>query len=123
MAITLNTKVYNWAQYDSNAVSQYLETAGGFPTSFSLLTNKVTPVGPGKTRKVKWKLAVPTVATVDTGFDKAGTVLQTEYITVEFEVAASGTLVQRTDLLNRLKSLVLTAEFAASINTLVQPSS
>lgn len=122
MAITLNTKVYNWAQFDPNGVSRYLETGAATPTGYSNLTAKVT-VSTGTTQKVKWRLAIPTVAAADTGFDKAGTVLRTAYVDVELSFAATSTLAERQDVRLRLKDLVASAQFIASTDSLVQPTS
>lgn len=122
MSITLNSKVYNWAQFDPNGVSRYLETSSGVPTGYSNLTAKVT-VGSGKTQKVKWRLAIPTVATEASSCSCPGAVLSTDYIEVSAEVASNGALASRSDLLARLRSLVLTTQFASSIENLVQPSS
>lgn len=121
MPITLNSKVYNWAQFDPNGVSRYLETSAGVPTAFSNLTAKVT-VGTGKSQKVKWRLAIPTVATDPSACACPGEVLNTDYIEVTAEVGSGGSLVSRQDLLARLRSLVLTTQFGDSINNLVQPS-
>lgn len=122
MAITLDSKVYNWAQFDPSGTSRYMETSGGYPSSFSPLTVKVT-TGTGKTQKVKWRLAVPTVATVDSDCSCAGAVLSTDYVSIEFDVSSTGTLASRVDLLDRIQDLVLNAQFIASVENLVQPAS
>lgn len=122
MAITLNTKVYDWSQFDANGTSRYLETSGGFPSSYSALTCKVS-VSSTATNKVKWRLALPIVATVDTGFDKAGAVLRTSYVNVDIDFDPSSTLAERQDVRLRLKDLIASAQFIASTDTLSQPTS
>jgi hypothetical protein len=121
VSIILNSKTYNWAQFDPAGASRYTETAGGVPTSFSPLTARVSE-GTGKTRKVKWRLAIPTVATTDSDCSCAGTVLSTDYVNIEIDLSATGTLASRQDILARLQALVLTAQFEASVENLVQPA-
>jgi hypothetical protein len=121
MSITINTKVYNWAQFDQNGVSRYIESSAATPTGFSPLTNGVG--GSGKTKKVKWRVAIPTVATVDTGFDKAGSILRTAYLNIELDVDETSTLAERQDIRLRGKDLFSNAQFIASFDNLVQASS
>lgn len=122
MSITLDSKVYNWAQFDPSGTSRYIETAGGFPTSFSPLTAKVT-LGTGKTQKVKWRLAVPYVATVDGPTGPAGTLLATDYVDLVFDLSSTGTSADRVNLLDRIQDLLLNAQFIASVEQLIQPAS
>lgn len=122
MSIIINGKTYNWAQFDPSGTSRYMETSSGYPSGFSPLTAKVT-LGSGKTQKVKWRLAVPTVATVDSDCSCAGTVLSTDYVTLEFDMSSTGLLASRVDLLDRIQGLVLNAQFIASVENLVQPAS
>lgn len=121
MPITLNSKVYNWAQFDQSGTSRYLETSNAMPTGYSPLTARVT-MSTGKSQKVKWRLAIPTVATADSPCGCVGAVLGTSYVTIEVDVPSTGTLTDRTDLLARVVSLVSTTEFGDSVKKLIQPA-
>lgn len=118
--ITLNGKEYNWAQFDQSGASRYLETSSEFPNGASPLTAKVSSTG--KARKVKWRLAIPTVAAGSTSCSCPGEVQSTDYLVIEADLSAVGTLASRADMLARIKSLVLTTAFGDSITKLVQPS-
>lgn len=121
MSITLNTKVYNWSQFDPSGASRYLETSGSVPSSFSNLTAKVT-VTTGKTNRVKWRLAIPVVATADSACGCVGEVIRTTYIDVVADLPATSTLAERQDARLRLKDLIATAQFIASFDTFVAPT-
>ncbi|DAD51154.1 coat protein [ssRNA phage SRR7976310_12] len=123
MAITLNTKVYNWGQFDKNGVGQYLETSSGIPTGFSQLTAKVNGDSVGKSRKVKWRLIIPHITIVDTAFAPAGTLLGVDYINLDADLAATGSLADRQDSRLRLAGLVTNAQFISAWDNFVQPSS
>lgn len=120
MSIVINSKTYNWAQFDQNSVSRYLETSAGVPNGYSPLTNKVNADGAGKSSTVKWRLAIPTIAAADSECSCAGAVLSTDYVEVTFQVSKTGTLASRQDLRLRLAGLVANAQFIASVDNLVQ---
>jgi hypothetical protein len=119
MPITINSKVYNWAQFDPNSVSRYQETAAGIPTGYSPLTNRVN-TGTGKSSNVKWRLAVPVIATVETANWAVGDVIDTDYLSIEFQLSNKGILTQRQDLRLRGAGLWTNAQFIASVDNLVQ---
>lgn len=121
MAITLNTKVYNWGQFDQSGASRYLETSGSLPSSYSNLTAKVT-VSTGKSQRVKWRLAIPVVATVDSGCGCIGEVLRTSYIDVVADLPSTSSLAERQDARLRLAGLVSTTQFIAAWDTFVAPT-
>jgi hypothetical protein len=119
MAITLNSKVYNFAGYDTNAVSDYQETTTGIPTAASDLTNRVQQ-GNGKVVRVKWRLIVPIVATEGSECSCAGDVLRTTHVNIEYTLPTTSTLAERQDVRLRIASLVANAQYIASIDNLVQ---
>lgn len=122
MSILLNSKTYDGFGFDPNAVYQYVERSGGTPSSFSKLTAKVSYTGNGGNTPVKWKLAIPVVATTDTECSCAGATLRTYYVTVDVTVPAGSTAAERTDLLARLQDLMNSTQFETSITALTQPS-
>lgn len=121
MAIVLNTKTYNYDGFDPNGVVDYMERAGGVPSSFSLLAfgQNQTP----QYVKNSVKLTIPIVATEDSDCQCAGSVLRVYRLRVELEEPVNGTLAERTDLLLRLQGLVLTAQFESFVKNLVKPAS
>lgn len=122
MAITLNAKAYNFAGFNNVSQSVYKYTGGGLPSSFSYLTSKVN-TGTGKADSTaRWNLSVPHVATADSACGCEGTVLGTDYVRIELSVAPITTAAERTDLWTRLRDLVASAEFKASVESLTQPS-
>lgn len=128
MAITLNSVVYNWAGFDPSGTSRWTATAAGLATSFSNLTARVTIGGidgvskTARMSKVKWRIQIPVIATADSSCSCEGTVLRTSYIDVAADFHPTATAAERADALARLKSLVLTTQFADSFNALVQPA-
>lgn len=121
MAITLNSKVYNYAGFDPNSVSQYQETSTGIPTAASDLTNRVTS-GSGKVVRVKWRLIVPIVATEGSECSCVGDVLRTTHVNIEFTIPATSTLAERQDVRARIASLIDNAQYIASVDNLAQAS-
>lgn len=121
MSITLNGKVYNFAQFDQNGTSRFINSSSDTPSGFSPLTARVS--GPtAKAMKVKWRLAIPTVATEASSCSCPGAVLSTDYVTIECDLASNGSATSRADVLARITSLVGSTQFGASITTLVQPT-
>jgi hypothetical protein len=124
MAITLNSKTYNFVGFDRNGVSVYQETSVGVPTGFSYLSARVIPGNGKDATKVRWRLTMPVVAAADTDFVPAGSILRTyTYDEGRIDIPANGTSAERTDFAARLASLVDTTQYQLSITTLVQPSS
>lgn len=126
MAITLNSVVYNWVGFDPSGTSRWTATAGGLATSFSNLTARVTIggfEGASKTprmSKSKWRLTVPIIATENDACACAGTVLRTTYVDISADFHPASTLAERTDVLARLRALVLTTQFSDSYLNLSQ---
>ncbi|DAD52430.1 TPA_asm: coat protein [ssRNA phage SRR5466725_19] len=124
MAITLNSKTYNFIGFDRNGTSVYQETSGGFPTSFSYLTCRVFPSSAKGPAKVRWRLTMPVVAPADTGFTQAGTILRTfTYDEGRIDVPGDSASAERTDFSARITGLAANAQYLASITALTQPSS
>lgn len=130
MAIVLNSVTYNWAGFDPSSTSRWTATAGGIATSFANLTARVTIGGTegkgvnqtARTSKVKWRLVTPVIATEDSDCACVGSVLRTSYVDVAADFAPTANLAERTDVLARLRALVLTTEFGNSFLNLVQPA-
>lgn len=127
MAITLNSVVYNWAGFDPSGTSRWTATASGLASAFSNLTARVSIGAQTKAEsrpsRAKWRLQVPVIATEDSSCSCVGTVLRTAYVDITSDFAVTATAAERADVLARIKALVLTPEFAASINNLTQSSS
>lgn len=123
MAITLNTKVYNFSGFDQNGVSVFQEVSGGVATAFSYLTCRVQPGNSGKDSTVRWRLTMPIVAATDSECGCAGTVVRTfRYEDGRSVIPATATLAERTDFQVRVKDLAACAQFIASYKDLVQPT-
>lgn len=123
MAISLNSKTYNFVGFDRNGVSIYQETSAGVPTGFSYLTCRVSPATAKETAKVRWRLTMPVVAADDSSCSCTGAVLRTyTYDEGRIDIPGTGSSAERTDFGLRLKDLVATTQYQASITSLTQPS-
>lgn len=123
MSITLNSKVYDFAGFDAQSLSNYKYTAGGIPTGFGRLTAKVDDGGISANTKVRWKLKVPVVATEDSECACVGGVLREYIVDIVITVPPGSLSAERTDLEAQLGDLVASSQFATSITSLTQPSS
>ena len=124
MAITLNSKTYNFIGFDRNGVSIYQESSAGVPSGFGYLTCRVIPASGQQPAKVRWRLTMPVVATEDSACSCDGSVLRTyEYDEGKVNVPSSSTSTERTDFATRVKELLATTQYQASVTSLVQPSS
>lgn len=122
MSIVLNSKTYNFAGFNPQSISMYVERSAGVPSGFSPLSARVEEGSGTSNTKVRWKLKIPVIASVDSECTCAGEVLR-EYITdIVVTVPPGSTSAERTDLLARITDLVGKAEFTASITSLVQPN-
>lgn len=122
MAIVLNTKSYAFAGFNTNQQSVYRETGAAYPSGFSYLTSKVN-VGTGtRASNSKWNLSIPHVATASTACSCEGSVLGTDYVRVESEFSPSTSAADRLDAWTRLRDLVASPEFKATMTGLTQPS-
>lgn len=109
MPLTLNTKIYNGAGI-INAVASYLERSGGIAAAFSRVQASLR-----FDSKIRGKvdLTLPEVATEATACACVGDVLRTSDAMIQFRIDPKAPLATREDLYNRLKDLVLNAEFKA----------
>lgn len=122
MSISLNSKTYNDVGFNQNGQFVYSEKSSGVPSGFSYLTAKAN-TGTGKSDStVKWNLSIPIISATDTDCSCAGEVLRSYYTRIEMTLPAGSSAAERTDLLARIQDLVQTAEFAASVTSLAQPS-
>lgn len=122
MSITLNSKVYNFAGFDTQQLSNYVNRDSGVPTGFSRLTSRVDDGQGSANTKVRWKLKVPVVASEDSECSCAGALLREYIVDIVATVPPGSTSAERTDLDARITDLVASAEFTASITNLIQPN-
>lgn len=128
MSLTLNTKVYNYRN-TANNVTTYAEDSGQFVGGFSLVTAQ-TALGvpkrgnrPAQRSKTIWKLSLPVLADDDTACACAGDVLGSVdfFVEIRSDVVIPKTML--TDGRLRLKDLIATNEFIASVDNHTQPTS
>lgn len=123
MAITLNSKTYNFVGFDRNGVSTYQETSAGVPSGFSYLTCRIIPGTKDAATRVRWRLTMPVVAVSDSDCSCAGSVLRTySFDEGRIDIPATGTATERADFQARVTALAATTQYIASVTTLVQPS-
>lgn len=123
MAITLNSKTYNFIGFDRNGVSIYQETSAGVPTGYSYLTCRIIPATSKSDAKVRWRLTMPVVAAADSSCSCTGAVLRTyTFDEGRVDIPNNGSSAERTDFAARLTALTATSQYVASITSLIQPS-
>jgi hypothetical protein len=112
--LTLNTKVYSPAYYRGD-VAAWMNRDAGVSAGFSLLTQRVYTAaggqGKGAVHSVH-KLTVPIVATTDSDCSCAGTLLRESGVEVHGWFAPGSSVAERTDILERFRSLVASDAFA-----------
>lgn len=123
MAITLNTKVYTFAGFDSTSTSQYLNRPAGQTVGWSNLTARVIPGTKAAASKVRWKLKLPVIATEASACGCPGELLREMTVDVTVTAASTSTTAELTDASLRVKDLAASPEFLASLASLIQPSS
>ena len=119
MAITLNTKTYNFAGL-LQAISNYRETSGGVANAFSYLTARVSQASARYT--VSWKLKLPKVAADASACACPGDMIDEDIVDIVVKVSSKRTAAERADLALRIKDLAASTEFQSSISSLVQPT-
>lgn len=122
MSITLNSKVYNFAGFDTQSVSNYANRDSGVPSGFSKLTSRVDDGSASSNTKVRWKLKVPVIATESSECACEGALLRDYIADIVVTVPPGSTLAERTDLEARIVDLVASPEFSGSIINLIQPN-
>ena len=120
--VTLNTKVYTPSSYN-NGVAGWLNRDAGVAAGFSPLTQRVYQAPRHKDGSLgAWhsvhKLTVPIVAETDSSCSCSGSVLRESGFDIHGWFAAGATLSERTDLYDRLCSLVLTDQFKETFTKL-----
>lgn len=124
MAITLNTKTYNFAGHQPPVnQSVYMERSAGIPQGFSPLSVKVEEPNAKGQSKVRWKLKLPTLVTETSACACEGDVASEDFLDLVVTFGKGNTSARRADLLARLQDLVTKTEFTASLTSLLQPSS
>lgn len=118
MSITLNEKTYNGSGI-VNGIAIYMDRSAGVSAGFSKLDASVR----FETKnRILWKLSLPIVATEASACSCPGAVLALAAVDLNVRLDPSLTLAQRTDFALRLKDLVATPEFQASIINLQVPA-
>lgn len=117
-SITLNTRVYTPRGTDQGVSSwQYNDTAGVvFGGGISTVQESVR--GPSKDGiwRVRWTLAVPKLATVDSSCGCVGQEIGQAYADIQIRVPTIFTTAERQDLVDRLQALVALAVFDTSVS-------
>ena len=116
--IVLNTKTYI-GRGIANAIATWMETSAGVVAAFSAVTASLrldTKV------RVQWKLEVPVVATEASSCVCPGQVLRVSDANLQIRMDPGATTAERTDFALRLKDLVASPEFQASIISISQPT-
>lgn len=121
MSITLNTKAYNFAGL-MNGIATYQDRSAGLASGFSALSARVQVTVQNSKSHVSWKLRLPVVNSESSACSCPGDVLRTSIADIVIQLGASATLAERTDFALRLKDLVASPEFQASIINLGQPN-
>lgn len=127
MSLTLNLKEYTYRQ-NTAGVSTYINSASNTVNGFSSLT-ATTTIGkpalgnrPASRSKTMWKLSLPVLAEDDSACGCTGEVIGTcdwlvevrSDVRVPTSVLADGRL--------RMKDLIATSEFIASVDSHTQPT-
>ena len=128
MSLTLNTKVYNYRN-TQNGVTTYAEDSGQYVGGFSLVTARASIGQPSRGSRpasrsaTVWKLSLPILADDDTACACAGDVLGTAdfFVEIRSDVVIPKSVL--TDGRLRLKDLIMTSEFIASVDSHIQPTS
>ena len=116
--ILLNAKTYSGAGV-TNGIGRYVERSLGVAGGFSNLTAAIKESA--KETLVRWRLAIPVVATESTACSCIGALLRTHRVEVSVSFAPNTPKAERDDVLLRIQSLTATAEFEASIEDLLTP--
>lgn len=116
--IVVNTKTYNGTGVISG-IGQYTERSGGIAAAFSSLTASVVL---GVKSRIHWKLRLPVVADEASSCACPGQVVRSADADLAIRMDPGMTLAERTDFALRLKDLVASPEFQASIISLQQPT-
>lgn len=114
--VTLNSVVYA-PNGTSNGVATWANRSGGYGTSFSFLTEKMTQSNPDIVR-FEFKLTVPIVETVGTSTDAIGDLLRTTTAFVTMLMPANSTAAERTDMKARMVSLIASTPFTDAVGNL-----
>lgn len=118
MSLTLNTKVYPFAGIASS-ISSYVYRGLGLAALFSPVTASVKL---DTMSRIQWKLRVNNPQPEDSGCCTTDPVAGFEEADIKIRMSLNATTAERTDFALRLKDLVATPEFQASIINLEQPS-
>lgn len=119
--LTLDALTYV-GQGVANGIASYIETSAGVATGYRRVTGSVRVPADGKgPSRVQWKLKIPVVASGISGVPD-GTVLRFIEGDINLRSSPLSTGAELTNFGDALQDLVATAAFAASVDSLTQPS-
>lgn len=117
--IVLNAKNYI-GEGIQNGISYFREKSAGLVAGFNLLTARVA-FNPTKT-VVAWKQHKPTVAGADSECACTGEILRESITDISVRMDRGATQAERDAILQDIRDLVASAQFASSITGLVIPN-
>lgn len=123
MAITLNTKVYNFSGL-VNSLARFFNRPAGPASAWSELSATAAPgnLKQGSKSRARWKLGVPVVASVATATHEEGEIIRVSDVDIVVRSEQNATASELADLYLRIKDLVASPEFKASVETLTTPA-
>ena len=121
MPITLNSKPFSFSGFVQGVIARFLNKDASVPLGFLALTAKVDEPGKDGNYKVRWKLKLPTVIDSASCACPDGAVSEL-FADIVVTIPRNSTAPQRDAMSKSLKDLTASAEFTASVNSLVTPS-
>lgn len=121
--IVVNTKTYSGLGV-VNGTAQYVERSAGTASGFSGMSAIVQLAGSSKGSKtrIRWKFDVPVITAEATPCACPDDVIRAADVDVIVRFAKGATVAERTDITDRLKDLIASAQFRASLISLEQPA-
>lgn len=121
MPITLNTKVYSFSGF-VQAIANYVNRDSGVATGFKRLTASIDGGTGSSPYKVRWKLKLPSIATASDECACEGTLIREVFADIVVTIPSTASEAERADMAASLADLVVSAQFAESVEDLVVPN-
>lgn len=115
--VTLNTVVYA-PNGTSNGIATWANRSGGYGSSFTFLTEKMTQNNTSGVVRTEFKLTLPIVETVGTAHDPVGSLLRTSTCFITVLQPVDGTAAERTDFKLRIQNLTASTPFTDAVGNL-----
>jgi hypothetical protein len=116
--VTLNSVVYYPSARNQTTGFVWVDRTSGYPNGQGLLSYS-GPVSKGtNTKRVGFRLDLPTVATADDTCACAGDLVNSNGVTIYVDVDTRSSVAQRTDLVARITSLVASGVFVSAVENL-----